>query len=196
MLEKDREDFTNILRGKTMSDADPKIAEHAQAFRDSLLLLQEPNPLPPLRLPEQREKETATLIWPKIAYATIIILVVSVPLLVSQVDRLIYHGKPIEPLEEPIYQPPINKAFPFVLELSLTNPEAEATQFSKELQKFKMEFISTKVGTDIWQIEVQCDNSSQRQQLDELLAHYDESFPADDNRVAVRFKRDETQTTP
>ena len=95
MLSKNDEDFTNILRGKPVSDADPEILEHAEALRDVLLACKEQENLPPLRLYEHEPTPPPTPpLWQKIknwvcgenycpigrAFATVLVLPVVIAL--------------------------------------------------------------------------------------------------------------------
>jgi len=56
MYNKDDEDWFDILRGKTVPDADPNTIAEAEMLRDVLLAGKERKNLPPLRLPEPKNK--------------------------------------------------------------------------------------------------------------------------------------------
>ncbi len=75
MLSKNHEDFTKILCGERVHDADPEIVKDAEALRDAWLAWQKRENLPPLRLPKPVKKTTLVTNWwrmPSYAFASVL----------------------------------------------------------------------------------------------------------------------------
>lgn len=195
MLEKEHEDFTNILRGRIVPGADPKIAKKAKACRDVLLEWKEQKEqeeLPPLRLPRKEPIKKPPLIWQQLAYAVTIVLAIGIPLSIYYVPRIISNnGQPTEP---PLGE--IEKSSDFIYnDISVTSPHEEAVKFYKELLAINLKVTFPKQEGHIRRLTFQW-QPSQTEALAGILARYNKKLPPEIfNSATLGFKDDKTKTT-
>ncbi|HID98884.1 MAG TPA: hypothetical protein EYP59_01170 [Thiotrichaceae bacterium] len=201
MLDKDRDDFTNILRGKSVQSADPEIAETAQAFRDVLLEWKKQEDLPPLRLPKEPITKTPsptwqqrfvgktlamTPRWQQFAYVAILLVMV-IPLFIQAPSW--YNGE-VPPSED------IEKSDDFVYNnISVLNPQEEAVKCYKALLAINIKVTTPKLDDDVWRLTFEW-QPSQAEALAGILARYHKKLPPDIfSSATLGFKNDEIKTT-